>query len=173
MLREVLQYPHPLLHEQAKEIPEITPHIRRLAADMLETMYKNDGIGLAAPQIGELVRLIVVDTSGPDRRERPLAVINPVLQGSGDMVDSEEGCLSVCDYRSVVKRFSRVKLEGLDLNGAPLALEVDADGDDASLAVCLQHECDHLDGKLFIDRISRLKRGLYDAKVKKWIKSDG
>jgi peptide deformylase len=109
-----------------------------------------------------------MDTSGPDKRERPLVLVNPVLELSGEEVESEEGCLSVCDYRSVVRRASHVQVKALDLDGRPVELEADVDDPDSVLAICLQHECDHLEGTLFIDRISRLKRGLYDAKVKKW-----
>ena len=172
MIREVLEYPHPLLKERAREIAEITPELRQLAADMIETMYEHEGIGLAAPQVGELVRLIVIDTSGPEKRERPMVFINPVLELSGDEVESEEGCLSVAEYRSVVKRSAHVRLKALDLDGNPIELEADVDDDDGILAICLQHECDHLEGTLFIDRISRLKRTLYDSKVKKWAKRD-
>ncbi len=173
MLLEVLQYPHPLLKERAEEISEITPELRRLAADMIETMYEHEGIGLAAPQIGELLRLVVVDTSGPEKRERPMVLINPVLELSGEEVESEEGCLSVTDCRSEVKRASHVRLKALDLDGKPVELEADVDDEaDGMLAICLQHEVDHLEGKLFIDRISRLKRSLYDSKVKKWAKRD-
>ncbi|CAK7000756.1 MAG: Peptide deformylase [Desulfovibrio sp.] len=163
MILEVLKYPHPVLKEKAVEVTEITPEIRALAADMLETMYETDGVGLAAPQIGESIRLITVDVTGPEERAEPRVYVNPVLEFLGDEVESEEGCLSVEDYRAPVTRFERVKLTAQDLDGKPVALEADG-----LLAVCLQHECDHLDGKLFIDRISRLKRNMYDAKVKKW-----
>jgi peptide deformylase len=165
MVREVITYPHPALKQQAGEIAAITPELRTLAADMVETMYEYDGIGLAAPQVGELVRLIVVDISGPDRREDLRVFVNPRLELVGEQVDSEEGCLSVEDYRSNVTRSSKVRVTGTDLDGKPLDYEAEG-----MLAICLQHECDHLDGKLFIDRISRLKRSLYDAKVKKWNK---
>ncbi len=163
MIREVLTYPHPLLKKRAEEITGITPELRALAADMLETMYECDGIGLAAPQVGELARMIVVDITGPEKREDPRVLVNPRLELTGETVESEEGCLSVEEYRSTVTRSSSVHLTALDLDGKPV--EYDADG---LLAICLQHECDHLDGTLFIDRISRLKRNLYDAKVKKW-----
>lgn len=168
MIRKVLTYPNPVLKEKAEPIREITPEIRELAKDMVETMYEYDGIGLAAPQVGELVRLITVDISGPEKREDLRVLINPELERIGDEeVESEEGCLSVEDYRSTVVRSERVKVKALDLDGNPV--EFEADG---LLAVCLQHECDHLDGKLFIDRISRLKRNLYDAKVKKWLRQN-
>ena len=163
MIREVLKYPHPALKKTAAAISAITPELRALAADMLETMYANEGIGLAAPQIGESIRMIVMDVS---RQEDPADVrvyVNPKLELTGEEVELEEGCLSVREYRQTVRRASSVRLTALDLDGNPV--ETVAEG---LPAVCLQHECDHLDGKLFIDRISRLKRSLYNAKVKKW-----
>ena len=163
MIREVLTYPHPALKKTAAAITVITPELRALAADMLETMYANDGIGLAAPQIGEPVRMIVMDAGSPEDQAQVRIYINPNLELTGENVESEEGCLSVREYRATVKRSSAVRLTALDLNGEPV--DIAAEG---MPAICLQHECDHLDGKLFIDRISRLKRGLYDAKVKKW-----
>lgn len=145
----------------------VTPEIRDLARDMLETMYEYEGIGLAAPQVGELIRLIVVDVTGPGKREEPHVFVNPELELIGDEVESEEGCLSVAEYRAPVCRSERVRLRATDLDGNPVILEADG-----IFAICLQHECDHLDGKLFIDRISRLKRSLYDAKVKKWAREN-
>ena len=168
MILEILKYPHPLLKKQSVEIEEITPEIRELAANMLETMYETDGIGLAAPQIGEPIRLITVDVTGPEERTDPRIYVNPKLELMGEDVESEEGCLSVVDYRAPVVRSEKVKLTALDIDGKPVELEADG-----ILAVCLQHECDHLDGKLFIDHISRLKRNMYDAKVKKWAKQNG
>ena len=168
MIREVLTYPNPLLKKTAEPVAAITPEIRDLVKDMVETMYEYDGIGLAAPQIGELVRVVTVDISGPQAREDLKILINPELEPlGGDEVESEEGCLSVEDYRSTVSRAERVTVRAIDLEGNPL--EFEADG---LLAVCLQHECDHLEGKLFIDRISRLKRTLYDTKVKKWARQN-
>lgn len=168
MIREVLTYPHPVLKMKSAPVAEVTPELRELAKDMAETMYEYDGIGLAAPQIGEPIRLITVDISGPDAREDLRVLVNPVLEKIGDEdVESEEGCLSVEEYRSVVTRAERVKVKAIGIDGNPV--EFEADG---LLAVCLQHECDHLDGTLFIDRISRLKRNLYDAKVKKWTRQN-
>ncbi len=168
MIREILTYPNPVLKRKAEPITEITPEIRELAKDMAATMYEFDGIGLAAPQIGELIRMITVDVSGPDAREDLRVLVNPEWEPIGDEeVESEEGCLSVEDYRSTVARAGRIRLKALDLEGNPVAFEADG-----LLAICLQHECDHLDGKLFIDRISRLKRNLYDAKVRKWARQN-
>lgn len=166
MILEVLKYPHPLLKEKAELVGDVTPELRELAADMLETMYENEGIGLAAPQVGELTRLVVVDVSGPELREAPMVLVNPELELIGEECESEEGCLSVEDYRNTVKRSTTVRLKAADLDGNPVELEAEG-----TLAICLQHECDHLDGVLFIDHLSRLKRSLYDSKVKKWAKT--
>lgn len=164
MIRKVLRYPDERLAACCKDVVEINDEIRQLASDMVETMYREDGIGLAAPQVGAMIRLIVVDVSGPDKRESLMTFVNPRLEALGDdMVETEEGCLSVPELRAKVARFEKVRLTALDLDGKEVSLEADG-----LFSICLQHEIDHLDGRLFIDRISRLKRSLYDAKVKKW-----
>ena len=163
----VLQYPDPRLKEKSSPVTEIDDDLKKFAADMIDTMYAEDGIGLAAPQVGELARLITVDVTGPEQRGDLRILVNPELELIGEEVESEEGCLSVEDYRAPVMRSDRVRVRALDLDGKPV--EFEAEG---LLAVCLQHECDHLDGRLFIDRISRLKRSLYDAKVKKWTRQN-
>ena len=165
MLRKVRTYPDPVLAAKAAPVTEITDEIRTLAADMIETMYADKGIGLAAPQIGESIRLITVDLSGPDKREDPHVFVNPVLSNLEGEVDSEEGCLSVVGYRTTVTRAERLHLSATDLDGNP----VEMDADDL-MAICLQHEVDHLNGVLFIDKISKLKRTLYERKLKKWLK---
>lgn len=165
MKREIICYPHPCLAKKSEDIGEITDELRELADDMVETMYESDGIGLAAPQIGECIRLITVDVSGPDKREELMVLVNPRIVYQDGEVKSEEGCLSVKSLRSDVKRAERVTVEALDLDGNTVT--IDAEG---ILAVCLQHEIDHLEGRLFIDKISRLKRTMYDKKVKKWAK---
>lgn len=162
MILPVLQYPDPRLERASEEVKEITPELRELVNDMTETMYARDGIGLAAPQVGEAIRLVVMDVSGPDKREDLRVLVNPKLTLSGDEVESEEGCLSVKDFRSCVARREFAKVEATDLDGNPVMF--DADG---VLAICAQHECDHLDGVLFIDHISRLKRSMLDRKVQK------
>ncbi len=163
---EILKYPHPTLCEKAAPVASVTPDIRELAAAMAETMYANQGIGLAAPQVGECLRLVVIDISGPEKREELMTLVNPVVvEASGEQED-EEGCLSVRDYRTNVKRAEQVTVKATDLDGKEICLSADG-----LLAVCLQHEIDHLDGKLFIDRISRLKRAMYDKRVKKWAKA--
>ncbi|MEF3695580.1 peptide deformylase [Desulfolutivibrio sp.] len=163
MTREIVKYPHPVLAQKAARIEEITPEIMALAGDMAETMYVNQGIGLAANQVAEPVRLITVDISGPDKREELFALVNPEIIMAEGETETEEGCLSVKDYRSNVVRAEKVRVRGLDLSGNEVCL--DAEG---LLAVCLQHEIDHLEGTLFIDRISRLKRALYDKRARKW-----
>lgn len=163
MAREILAYPHPLLAQKAQEIAEITPEICALAEEMTQLMYEKRGIGLAAPQVGESCRLVTIDLSGPDERTELMVLVNPVIVSQEGVVEDEEGCLSVTSLRAKVERAEKVVVRATDLQGQPVVL--DADG---LLAVCLQHELDHLEGILFIDRISRLKRTLYDAKIKKW-----
>lgn len=165
MKREILVYPDPRLAQKSEAIQEVTPEIRKLADDMVETMYEGDGIGLAAPQVGECRRLITVDITGPSLREDLRVILNPEIVSAEGEVDSEEGCLSVRELRAKVKRAEKVRVKGMDLDGNPV--DIDADG---ILAICLQHEIDHLNGTLFIDRLSRLKRSFYDKKVKKWQK---
>ena len=165
MARKIVTYPHPVLAQTARPVEEITDEIRQLAAEMAQLMYEDKGIGLAAPQVAESIRLITVDLSGPDKREDLQVFVNPVLTNLEGEVDSEEGCLSVPGYRSTVTRAERLHLSALDLDGYPVEIEADD-----LMAICLQHEVDHLNGVLFIDKISKLKRTLYDRKVKKWLK---
>ncbi len=162
MILPVLKYPDPRLTRKAEPVREITPAIRELAQNMAETMYAREGIGLAAPQVGEALRLVVIDISGPEKREDLRVLVNPVLVLSGSEMEGEEGCLSVPDYRAKVCRRERVHVEATNLDGAPVIF----DAEDL-LAICVQHESDHLDGVLFIDHISRLKRGMLDRKIKK------
>lgn len=164
MLLDILQYPDPRLTQTCGELARVDEEIRRLVDDMAETMYAARGIGLAAPQVGRPIRLVIVDASGPDERSDLRVFINPGLTVLDPTpVEDEEGCLSVpFNYRAPVCRASRVKVEALDLDGAPVRLEAEG-----LLSVCLQHEVDHLDGKVFLDHISRLKRALFDTRVKK------
>lgn len=163
-LREVVQFPDPRLKLVSKPILEINDEIRELAADMIEVMYDEPGIGLAAPQVGVSLRLFVIDTDWSDEElgRNPLVVLNPEISEREGRISWEEGCLSVPDYNAVVERDAKLTLRGLDLEGKPI--EERAEG---LRAVCIQHEVDHLDGILFIDRISRLKRGLYAKKRRK------
>ncbi|MDR2076306.1 MAG: peptide deformylase [Desulfovibrio sp.] len=162
MILPVLQYPDPRLKRVALPVAEITPDLRSLAGDMAETMYARDGIGLAAPQVGVSLRLVVLDLSGPQAREDLVTLVNPVVFPLGPETESDEGCLSVPDFRALVSRPGRIRVEALDLDGNPVRFEAEG-----ALAVCVQHECDHLEGTLFIDRISRLKRGMYDRRMRK------
>lgn len=163
-LREVVQFPDPRLKLVSKPIVEISDEIRELAADMIEVMYDEPGIGLAAPQVGVNLRLFVIDTEWSDEEvgRRPLVVLNPEISEREGRISWDEGCLSVPDYNAVVERDAKLTLRGIDLDGKPI--EERAEG---LRAVCIQHEVDHLDGILFIDRISRLKRGLYVKKRRK------
>ena len=166
-LREVLQFPDPRLKRVSEPIEKIDDEIRALAADMLEVMYDEPGIGLAAPQVGESIRLIVVDTGWTEEgAERdPLVLVNPEILEREGTITWTEGCLSVPDLQADVERAQRVRIRGLDLDGR----EVVEEAEDLR-AVCFQHEIDHLDGILFIDRISRLKRSMYVKKRKKVLK---
>jgi len=166
MPREIIKYPNTLLSKRSQEIREITPEIRALAHDMVEAMYARRGVGLAAPQLGDLRRLIVVDTSSPEERNDLKILINPVIIHREGIAEEEEGCLSVVSFLAKVKRAAKVVVNALDLDGN--AVELPGEG---LLAICLQHEIDHLDGILFLDRISRLKRALYDNKLKKKLKA--
>lgn len=165
MPRTIVTYPNPVLAKKAAPITEITDEIRALADEMIELMYADKGIGLAAPQVAESIRLITVDLSGPEKREEPRVFVNPVLSNLEGEVESEEGCLSVVGYRSTVIRAERLHLSAHDLDGN----QIEMDADDL-MAICLQHEVDHLNGVLFIDKISKLKRTLYERKLKKWLK---
>lgn len=162
MILDILAYPDPRLALKAEEIKEITPEIRTLAADMLETMYENEGIGLAAPQVGRPIRLVVMDLSGPEKREDPKIFVNPTLELLGEKCKTEEGCLSVPGYRNEVMRHEQALVKATDLDGNPIETEARD-----LFSICIQHECDHLEGVLFIDRVGRLKRSLYDARLKK------
>jgi len=166
-LREVLKFPDKRLREVSKPITEVTDEIRSLAQDMCDVMYDEPGIGLAAPQVGEAVRLIVVDTewTAEDAERNPLVLVNPeIAEREGEIVWTE-GCLSVPDYEAEVERAARVRLLARDLEGRPVEIVAEE-----LQAVCFQHEIDHLDGVLFIDRISRLKRNLYVKKRKKQVR---
>ena len=167
MIRPILIHPDPRLKKLCDSVAEITPEIGKLAEDMLETMYDAPGVGLAAPQVGRNIRMLVMDPTVQKDEKNPRVLINPVLTLSGEEVVSEqEGCLSVpMNYRADVKRMSKVHLSAKDLDGNVIEEDLEE-----FPAIVIQHEFDHLDGVLFIDRISRLRRSLYDSKVKKWLK---
>jgi len=166
-LREVLKFPDKRLKEVSVPIEDVTDEIRELARDMLDVMYDEPGIGLAAPQVGETIRMVVVDTQWTaDEAERnPLVLINPEIVERSGKLQWTEGCLSVPDFEAEVERSESVVLHASDLEGEPLVIEASQ-----LQAVCFQHEIDHLDGVLFIDHISRLKRGLYVNKRKKQLR---
>ncbi len=166
MTLPILTYPNPILAQSAEPVGQCTPKLHDLAQHMLETMYTKEGIGLAAPQVGVSSRLIVLDVTGPDKRDDPKILVNPVIVSASGQTESNEGCLSVINLRCKVQRSECIRLQALDINGQPI--EFDAD---AMLAICLQHEIDHLNGVLFIDRVSRLKRSLYEQKLKKWTRN--
>lgn len=163
-LRPILIAPDPRLKEKSKPVDgPVTDELRRLMDDMLETMYAAPGIGLAAIQVGEPLRIIVMDISRDDEPKAPRYFVNPeILWKSEEMAPYEEGCLSVPDIYDDVERPARVKLRYMDYNGSQI--EEDAEG---LYAVCIQHEMDHLEGVLFIDHLSRLKREKVLAKLKK------
>ena len=167
MILDIVTYPDPRLKEVCKPITEVTDEIRQLAADMLETMYVAPGVGLAAPQVGHNIRMLVMDPAMKDEEKQPRVLINPELTLSGEEVISEqEGCLSVpMNYRADVHRMSNVHLRAMDLDGNIIEEDLEE-----FPAIIMQHEYVHLDGILFIDKISRLRRTLYDSKVKKWLK---
>ncbi len=168
-LREVLKFPDKRLQQVSSPIEKITDEIRELARDMLDVMYDEPGIGLAAPQVGEPIRLIVVDTewTAEDAERNPLVLVNPeIVERSGKIVWTE-GCLSVPDFEADVERASHVRLRASNLEGEDLEIAASE-----LQAVCFQHEIDHLDGILFIDRISRLKRNLYTQRRKKQLRRE-
>jgi peptide deformylase len=163
--REILVLPDARLRQVASEIPVVDAEIKKLAADMLETMYDAPGIGLAAPQIGELKRIVVMDLSKDGEPNDPIVMINPeILKYSDDTVTTEEGCLSIPEIYYDVERPAEVTVRYTDLDGKT----VERDAKDR-LAICIQHELDHLDGVLYIDYLSRLKR---DRVLKKFQKAE-
>ncbi len=157
---EILHYPDPRLRNLAKPVETFDQKLGEFADNMLETMYLSSGIGLAATQVGVSKRVIVIDVS--ETRDQPLCLVNPeIIEREGEE-ESEEGCLSVPTIYEKVTRAEKVKLKAQDKNGA--VIEMDADG---VLAICIQHEIDHLDGKLFIDYLSGLKRQRIRKKMEK------
>ena len=162
-IREILTVPNPILKQVSQPVEAVDDALRALMDDMLETMYDAPGIGLAAIQIGVPKRVIVMDLAGPDQERQPRYFVNPeILWSSEDTAPYEEGCLSVPDIYDEVDRPAQVKLRYLNYQGD--LVEEDAEG---LFAVCIQHEMDHLQGVLFIDHLSRLKRDRAVAKVKK------
>src|SRR3982750_378243 len=162
-IRPILTAPDPRLKAVSKDVDKVDDALRRLIDDMLDSMYEADGIGLAAIQIGVPKRVIVMDLDQKDGNNKPQAYINPkITWHSEEMTTFEEGCLSVPEMYEEVERPARIKAEYLDKDG--VKHEIEADG---MLATCLQHEMDHLEGILFIDHLSRLKRGIVLRKLEK------
>ena len=157
---EILEFPDVRLRRQARRVGTVDQRIRKLVDDMFETMYAAPGIGLAASQVNVHEQVIVIDTS--EHKNEPLVFINPVLELSGPVVESDEGCLSVPGFYEPVERREFVRVSALDRIGHPFSL--DASG---LLSICIQHERDHLLGKLFVDYLSGLKRTLIRKKLEK------
>ncbi len=178
---EILKYPDPKLRRKCKAVERVTPELKKFAEDMLETMHSFNGIGLAAAQVDRLDRLIVVDTRRPEGDDaearyelggetelerqitQPLILFNPVIKKKQGKTTYNEGCLSVPTYFEIVERALLIEVEALDINGEKITLKTDG-----LLSICIQHEIDHLDGKLFIDRLSPLKSSRVKAKIKKF-----
>jgi len=160
---DITVYPDPILQQTAAKIIRVDDEIRKLADDMLETMYQAPGVGLAAPQIGRSIALIVADpASGDDEPPQPLVLINPEIISASGETAMVEGCLSVPDYSAEVSRYKKITIKAL----TPAEKEIELTLEDFPATV-IQHEIDHLQGTLFIDRISRLKRNIFERKLKK------
>lgn len=165
MILPILEFPDPHLRIKAKTITQVDERIRKLIDDMLETMYDSHGIGLAATQVDQHIRLLVLDVS--EDKNQPQVFINPEITPlTNDKAPYDEGCLSVPGFYETVERPARIRAKALDREGK--AFELEADG---LLAVCLQHEIDHLNGKLFVDYLSALKRERIKKKLEKQHKS--
>lgn len=156
----ILHYPDPRLRNKAAPVAEVNGKLRALIDDMFETMYQAPGIGLAAPQVDVALRVLVIDIS--EQRNAPLCLINPEILHMEGVEQMEEGCLSVPGIYEPVQRAKHIKVRALDRNGASFEM-----GANDLLAVCIQHEMDHLDGKLFVDYLSELKRQRLRKKLEK------
>jgi peptide deformylase len=168
-VRPIITLPDPLLRKASASIERVDDELRALADDMLETMYAAPGVGLAAVQVGVLRRLIVLDTAGKEEEPSPLVLINPeILTLGSDMRLHEEGCLSIPDVRVDIERPGSLRVCYLDRDGRPQ--ELDAEG---LLATAIQHEIDHLNGRLIIDFLSRLKRDIIVRKFRKGVRPAG
>ena len=159
-LLNILTYPDPRLRTRAKPVRTVDDGVRELVDNMFETMYAAPGIGLAATQVDVHRRIIVMDVS--EARDEPHVFINPELSLSGELVEANEGCLSIPDLYEPVTRREHATVEALDRDGEPFSLAASG-----LLAVCIQHECDHLEGKLFVDYLSSLKRTRLRKKLKR------
>ena len=163
MVLDILEYPDPRLRKHAAPVAAVTPEIRKLVADMAETMYAAPGVGLAATQVDVHKQVIVVDVS--DRHDSLVVLVNPeIVEATGES-DIEEGCLSVPGIYELVQRAERVKVRAHDQNGKAFTLEAQG-----LLAVCIQHEMDHLQGKVFVEYLSQLKQQRIRAKLAKQLR---
>ena len=157
---EVLHYPDPRLRNRARPVEHVDDRVRQLVDDMLETMYAAPGIGLAAVQVHVPLRVITIDCSEP--RNKPVCLINPTIEAEEGELEAEEGCLSVPGVYETVTRSRWIRVRALNRDGEPFELEAED-----LLAVCVQHEMDHLEGKLFVDYLSRLKQARIRRRTKK------
>ncbi len=176
-LLDILKFPDPRLRKKCAPVKEVTDELREFASNMLETMYHHKGIGLAAAQVNRQIRFLTADTRPKDERgrynygemtelekaiEQPVKIFNPVIVNKEGKTTYDEGCLSVPSYFETVERFNYIEVEGLDSEGHKMTIKTDG-----LLSICIQHEIDHLDGKLFIDRLSPIKANRLKAKIKK------
>ncbi len=162
MIRTILTYPNPELKKKSTPVAVVTDSVRELVQDLAESMYNAPGVGLAAPQVGIHQRVIIIDISGKSEPPNLIVAINPtIVHAEGEAYD-EEGCLSVPNYAANVRRYARVIVKALDLEGAERTWEAEG-----LLAIAFQHEIDHLDGVLFVDHLSTLKRELFQRKARK------
>lgn len=179
MIMKILTFPDPKLREVSQPVEEFGAEIKKLSEDLLETMYDANGIGLAAPQVGELVRMVVIDTRPKDEKGRrykyeemsdleasvkqPLILINPeIVKGEGKTT-FDEGCLSIPGYYETVERFNYIEMKAFDVNGKEFIVKTDG-----LLAICMQHELDHLEGTLFVDHLSFIKGNKIKNQIKKF-----
>jgi len=163
---KIYKFPEPVLREQSEPVENIDDEIQSLIDAMGETMYAAPGIGLAANQVGEPIQLLVYDLTPKHKGRNLCVIINPEIVSAEAEILYDEACLSVIDFSAEVRRYAMVKVRGFDRHGKPV--DIEAEG---LMAICLQHEIDHLNGKLFIDHISSLKRALYKRRLQKMLKN--
>ena len=161
-LLEILTYPNPVLRKKTTSVTTFNDDLKTLVKNMAATMYDAPGVGLAAPQVGESLRLVVIDVTPEDEENKLLVLANPEICEEEGSVIEEEGCLSLPELVANVKRFARIKVKAQNINGEPIEFEAEE-----WFARIIQHEIDHLQGTLFLDKISVLKRAMYKKKRKK------
>jgi peptide deformylase len=167
-LREILTYPNPLLRKETTPVTEFNDDLKSLVTDMAETMYAAPGIGLAAPQVGQSIRLVIIDLSEKDEENELIVLVNPELSECDGSEIAEEGCLSLPELTANVKRFTHIKIKAQNIEGEFFEFEAEN-----WFARVIQHEIDHIQGTLFLDRISVLKRAIYKKKRKKQLAEEG